>query len=347
MKALTYWGCRDIRLVDVADPAIETDTDAIVAMELCGICGSDLHLYHGQDWGAAPGFCIGHEAVGRIVELGKAVRDRRLGELVMLPATPGCGVCVRCRGGKVTACLTSGLRAYGLSDQLPGSQAEYVRVPVADFNAIPIPEKISPAAAVALTDNLPTAWFGCRRARVRPGGSVAVVGLGPIGLMTIQCALAIGAGPVVGVDPCAYRREVALGLGAEAVEPAHASSFIAERTAQLGVECVIEAVGSTEAILLSLDIVGTGGAVAVVGVNLDTVFPFPMGLAMAKSVRFSIGPCPVPRYWPTLIPMIQHDRLDPEQFVSHRFPLAEGARAYQLCDSRAEGVLKVVMTPHA
>lgn len=343
MKALTYWGCRDIRFGDVADPVIQADTDAIVAVELCGICGSDLHLYHGQDWGAAPGFCLGHEAVGRIVELGRAVRERVVGEAVMLPAALGCGACARCRGGDVTACLASGLSAYGLSDQLQGSQAEYVRVPVADFNAVPIPEGVSPVEAVALTDNLPTAWFGCRRAGVRPGADVAVVGLGPIGLMAIDCALAMGAGWVVGIDPCAYRREVACKLGAEAVEPGDAASFIAERTAHQGAECVIEAVGSTEAILLSLDIVATGGSVAVVGVNLDMAFPFPMGLAMAKSVRFSIGPCPVPRYWPALVPLIQHRRLDPGQFVSHRLALDEGARAYRLCDSREDGVLKVVM----
>lgn len=345
MKALTYWGCRDIRFIDVADPVIQADTDAIVAVDLCGICGSDLHLYHGQDWGAQPGFCIGHEAVGRIVELGSAVRDRRVGEQVMLSAALGCGACARCRSGNVTACLTSGLSVYGLSDQLQGSQAEYVRVPVADFNAVPVPDAVSPVAAVALTDNLPTAWFGCRRAGVCPGATVAVVGLGPIGLMAIECALAMGAGRVVGIDPCANRRDVARRLGAEAVEPAYAANFVAERTAQLGASCVIEAVGSTEAILLSLDIVGTDGAVAVVGVNLDTAFPFPMGLAMAKSARFSIGPCPVPRYWPALVAMIQNNRLNPEQFVTHRFPLAAGVGAYHLCGSRENGVLKVVMTP--
>lgn len=344
MKALIFHGPRDIRYGEIADPKIAEATDAIVRVERSGICGSDLHIYHGQGFSPDVGFCVGHEAVGEVVELGSAVRRLNSGQQVMLSAAVGCGSCAKCLGGHIARCEKGAAGCYGLSHQLEGCQAEYVRVPMADFNAAPVPDGMTADQALMLTDNLPTAYYGCRNAEIGPGKSVAVVGLGPIGLMAVEVALHLGAGRVFAIDLVSERRAVAAELGAEPIDGANAIAEIAGRTAMRMADSVVEASGSDATVSMAIALAGVGGTASVVGVNLAPAFQFPMALAFVKNMTFRIGTCSVQCHWPELIPLIQNGRLHPELFISHHMPLSQGAEAYRLFDARSDGALKMVLT---
>jgi 2-desacetyl-2-hydroxyethyl bacteriochlorophyllide A dehydrogenase len=345
MKALRYYGPRDIRYESADDPAVEHDTDAIIKVERCSICGSDLHLYHGQSYrGDATGFCVGHEAIGEVVEKGRGVTGLKVGDKVLLPGSVGCGVCKACRSGDVVACTSGGEYCYGLSAALQGSQAEAVRVPVADFNALPIPDGITPDQALLLTDSLPTAWLACRNADVAPGKTVAVVGLGPIGLMAVEAALVLGAERVFAIDPVRERREIATGIGAIAIDPDAAVDFITEATQGGMVDSVIEAVGIDATIMLALRIAAKRGTVSVIGVNMERRMSFPIGRFFANSLTFRSGICSVPQQLGDIVPLVQAGRLRPERMISHVMPLSDGANAYDMFDKRLDGALKMVLT---
>jgi threonine dehydrogenase-like Zn-dependent dehydrogenase len=188
MKALRYYGARDIRHEAMDDPRPHSDRDAIVRMTGCSICGSDLHIWHGHGFSEDIGFCVGHEAVGEVVEVGRGVSRLKVGDSVMVPAAVGCGACRSCLAGVVHTCENNASGCYGLSAALQGVQAEAFRVPAADVNAVKIPDGVSQDQALMMTDALATAWFGARQADIRPGSGVAVIGLGPIGLMAVDSA---------------------------------------------------------------------------------------------------------------------------------------------------------------
>lgn len=344
MKALLYYGPRDIRYEDFPNPQLAAPTDAIVRVERSGICGSDLHIYHGQGFSPDLGFCVGHEAVGEIVETGAAVRRLQVGDRVMLSAAVGCGACAKCLAGHIARCERRGAGCYGLGAQLQGCQADFVRVPMADFNAVPIPDGLTNDQALMLTDNLPTAYYGCRNAEIGPGKAVAVVGLGPIGLMAVEIAFVLGASRVFAIDLVPERRGLAAEIGAVPVDGANAALEIAGLTGMRMVDCVVEASGSDATVAMAISLAGVGGTASVVGVNLTPAFQFPMALAFVKNLTFRIGTCSVQCHWPELIPLIQGGRLHPERFISHRMPLSEGAEAYRLFDARVAGALKMVLT---
>ena len=343
MKALLYRGERDIRHEDFPDPTIAADTDAIIRMDRCGICGSDLHIYHGQGFSEDLGYCVGHEAVGEVVEVGRAVRRLKPGDKVMLSAAVGCGGCAACLAGEVNQCANGMAQCYGLSHRLEGCQAEAIRTPFADFNAAPIPDGLTADQALMLTDNLPTAWFGLRNAGVGPGQTVVVVGLGPIGLMAVEGAFVLGAARVFAIDLVPERRAIAESLGATAFGEG-AVQQIAERTSGRMADCAVEAVGADATIRLAMQCVGRMGTVSVIGVNTSRGFDFPMGLAFMKNLTFRIGTCSVPKWWPELVPLIQGGRLRPERYITHQMPLSDGAEAYRLFDARQAGALKMVLT---
>ncbi|NCU12965.1 MAG: alcohol dehydrogenase catalytic domain-containing protein, partial [Sphingomonadaceae bacterium] len=219
MKALRYYGARDVRYEAMDDPTPQSDRDAIVKVSACSICGSDLHIYHGHGFSEDTGFCVGHEAVGEVVEIGRAVQRLKVGDKVMLPAAVGCGQCRSCLVGVVNTCEYGQSGCYGLSARLQGSQAEAVRVPAADMNAVPVPDGVTMDQALMMTDALATAWFGARNADIRPGSSVAVIGLGPIGLMAVDSAFVMGAHVVYAIDPISERRALAETSGAIALHP--------------------------------------------------------------------------------------------------------------------------------
>ncbi|KAB1143427.1 alcohol dehydrogenase catalytic domain-containing protein [Streptomyces luteolifulvus] len=348
MKALTYRGRHDIRCEDVPDPAVTCPTDAVVHVTTAGICGSDLHIYGGNGFSPEVGYTPGHECVGVVVETGGQVTRFKPGDRVLVPASVGCTLCGTCAKGLTARCERAQAPTdlcYGVSPQLPGSQAQALAVPHADVNLVHLPEGISDEAAIVLTDNAPTAWYGCRRARIQPGETVLVIGLGPVGLMAAQSAFAMGAARVLGADLVAGRRAFAATLGVEPVEGEDARAAIRETTAGRGPDAVVEAVGSDATIELALKAVRQAGRVSVIGVSHSKAFPFHMGLAQIKELEFAIGLCSTHYELPALIPLAQAGRITPQAVVSHRFALSEGPEAYELFNSRADGVRKILLDP--
>jgi 2-desacetyl-2-hydroxyethyl bacteriochlorophyllide A dehydrogenase len=344
IRALTFHGKGDIRCESRPDPSPPDAYGAVLRVERAAICGSDLHLYHG-DLPVTPGFAVGHEFVGELVEVGSAVRDFRSGDRVICSGVIGCGLCAPCRAGHVARCARRQQRVFGMSAELPGGQAEAVAVPVADAALRKIPEGVSVEQAVLLTDILPTAFFGVRNAELRAGQSVAVIGLGPVGQLAVECARLCGAARIYAVDRIPERLAAAEELGAI---PVHADRALEETlagTAGLGPDAVIEAVGADASIQLALQLVRPAGVVSVVGVNVRLDFPFPMALALMKNLTFRIGVCPIPELWDELVPLVQAGRLRPERVFTHRLPLSDGAEAYRIFDQKREGVLKVLLDP--
>ena len=345
MKALRYYGARDVRYEAMDDPTPQSDRDAIIRVTACSICGSDLHIYHGHGFSEDIGFCVGHEAVGEVVEVGRGVHRLKVGDKVMIPAAVGCGACRSCLAGNVANCEFNAGACYGLSAKLQGSQAEAVRVPAADVNAVPVPEGVSMEQALMMTDALATAWFGARNADIRPGSSVAVIGLGPIGLMAVDSAFVMGAHVVYAIDPIAERRAMAEASGAIALHPDEALERIKQDTHGNKLDCVVEVVGSDATVDFALRLVKRRGTVSVIGVQQSRRFAFPLERAFAAGLTFRIGTCSVPEELPALFPLVQSGRLRPEKYVSHRMPLSEGAEAYRLFEAREAGALKMVLTP--
>ena len=345
MKALRYYGARDIRHEDMDDPVPQSDRDAVVKVTACSICGSDLHIYHGHGFSEDMGFCVGHEAVGEVVEVGRGVARLKVGDKVMLPAAVGCGACRSCLAGNVARCEFNLGSCYGLSAHLQGSQAEAVRVPAADMNAVKVPDGVSMEQALMMTDALATAWFGARQADIRPGSSVAVIGLGPIGLMAVESAFVLGAHVVYAIDPIPERRALAEAAGAIALHPDQALDRIKEDTRGNKLDCVVEVVGSDATVDLALRLVARRGTVSVIGVQQSRRYAFPLERAFAAGLTFRIGTCSVPEELPALFPLVQSGRLRPERYISHRLPLSQGAEAYRLFEAREAGALKMVMLP--
>ena len=345
MKALTYHAARDIRHEAMADPQIETDRDAVVQMTGCSICGSDLHIYHGHGFSEDIGFCVGHEAVGQVVEVGRSVTRVKVGDKVMMPAAVGCGACRSCLSGNVANCEFGAGACYGLSAKLQGVQAELFRVPAADMNAVKIPDGITDDQALMMTDALATAWYGARRAEIKPGSSVGIIGLGPIGLMAVDAAFVMGAHVVYAIDPVPERRAFAAAAGAIALHPADALELIREATHGRKLECVVEVVGSDATVDLALRLVARRGTVSVIGVQQSKRYAFPLERAFGAGLTFRAGTCSVPEELPVLFPLVHSGRLRPEKYISHRLPLSQGAEAYQVFEARAAGALKVVLAP--
>lgn len=345
MRALVLHGDGDVRVDQVDDPTPDALTGAVVRITHTAICGSDLHLFHGQN--QAYPLRPGHELVGEVVEVGSGVERFSPGDQVLVAGVIGCGRCPACRVGDVVACRDGGPKVFGVGPDLHGGQAEAVAVPDADSSLLRIPDGITAEQAVLLTDILPTGWYGAELAGVEPGATVAVIGLGPVGIQAVLSALVMGAARVIAVDPVPQRRKLASSLGAIAVDPGltGGAAAILELTGGLGADSVIEAVGLQSTIHDAIFGVKVGGTVAVVGVNLSMDFPFPMAWAFARDLTFRIGLCPVPGTWSRLVPLVAAGRLAPEVVFTHRMSLGQGPEAYGLFDRREDGVMKVLLTP--
>jgi len=345
MNALTFRGICNIVYEEIPDPLIRDPGDAIVKIEYSALCGSDMHVYHGRETGLDTGTVMGHEFVGEIEETGKAVTGLKPGDKVASPFTTSCGECYFCRSGLTARCSSGEL--FGWIEKgkgLHGGQATLVRVPMADATLVKYPPQVSSRQALLSGDILSTAYFCAEMAGIRPGKAYGVVGCGPVGLLTIMCALEQGAGRVYAIDSIPARLKMAGELGAIAVDLAEdPAAFIREETGNRGLEAVMEAVGSKDAQRLAYDIVRAGGIISAVGVNTSIDFAFTPADAYNKNISFRTGRCPARHYMDIVLPKLAAGRLDPERIISHVLPLSEGPRAYAMFDRKEDDCLKILL----
>lgn len=346
MRATVLNGPRDVSLETVPDPVLPGPEGIVVTVERTAICGSDLHLFHDAPTGI--GIRLGHEVIGTVAEAGPHVRNLARGDRVLVSGVIGCGVCAPCLAGQPNVCLADKAAAFGTMPDLPGGQADAIAVPFADVFALCIPDGVADEEAVLLTDILPTGYVGALRASISPGATVAVIGLGPVGIMALQCAALFGPARILAVDQVPERLARAERLGAEPIDArsAPAAAQVMEATGGRGADSVIEAVGADATVLDAVSCARSGGTVSIVGVNLSMALPFPMGLVFLKSLTVRAVFAPVPGTWPSLVPLVQSGRLQLADTFTHRMALSQVAEAYDLFDSRVDGVLKVLLLPN-
>jgi alcohol dehydrogenase len=346
MRAVVLQGERTVSVENVADPTISRPDSAVITVDRTAICGSDLHLFHDPAF-AGLGIRLGHEFVGQVAEVGPAVRTLHPGDRVLVSGVIGCGRCTACLSRDPGVCRNNGLAVFGVGPGLPGGQAEAVEVPAADAFALPIPEVITTEQAVLLTDILPTGYLGAARADIRPGSTVVVIGLGPVGILALQCAQLFGPARVLAVDKDKERLRRAVELGAEPVDAGDGETVpaVRELTSGRGAESVIEAVGVDQTVTDALGSAAPGGTVSVIGANLNQAFSFSLAQAFLNRLTFRVAIASVPSTWEALIPLIASGRLRPEEVFTHRLPLSAAPQAYEIFDSHADGVLKVLLDP--
>jgi 2-desacetyl-2-hydroxyethyl bacteriochlorophyllide A dehydrogenase len=346
MRGIVFHGPRDVRVEQVADPTLRDQRAAVVRVTRTSICGSDLHVLHGVV-PSEPGVVIGHECVGVVEDAGTEIRRFKKGDRVIVPGVVGCGDCDPCRRGYPVGCVAFVHKVYGLSSELPGAQAELIAVPNADANLWASPSDLDDEQVLFLTDILPTGYYAAENANIQPGQVVAIIGCGPVGLFALLSAQLFGPAVVVAIDRIGYRLDVARRFGAVTIDAGREDvrQRVLDLTAGRGAHAVIEAVGAPETVHLAFELVRIGGTVSVVGVLVHQDFPFPMGTAFMKDLTFRVGLVNVPRFIPTLLPLIRSGRLDPRVLISHRLPLADGERAWALFDRREDGCLKVALLP--
>jgi threonine dehydrogenase-like Zn-dependent dehydrogenase len=255
MRAVVFHGVGDIRLENVSEPKIEENTDAIVRLTASAICGTDLHMIRGTFSGMESGTILGHEGVGIVEEVGKDVRNLKVGDRVVIPSTIACGYCSYCRAGYYAQCdnanpngASAGTAFFGgpkPSGPFHGMQAEFVRVPFANVGLVKLPDEVTDDQAILLSDIFPTAYFGAELAEIEHGDTVAVFGCGPVGQFSITSAKLLGAGRVLAIDTVASRLEMAREQGAEVIDFNEESPVeaIKRLTGSIGVDRVIDAVG--------------------------------------------------------------------------------------------------------
>lgn len=316
-------------------------------MRVAAVCGSDLHVYRGLETGLDAGTVMGHELAGEVVEAGPGVRGFRPGDLVVSPFTTSCGECFYCRSGLTARCDRGQL--FGWVERgsgLQGVQAELVRVPLADSTLVRVPEGTPLEQALFAGDVLATGWFGAETAGAGPGSTLAVVGCGPVGLMAVVAGRELGAERIFALDSVPERLALAGRFGAEPVDVRQdALSLVREATGGRGADSVVEAVGSAAATRLAFELARPGGTLAAVGVHTEPHLAIAPGEAYDKNLTYRAGRAPVRRYMEALLPLIRSRRYDLGSLISHRLPLAEGPRGYDLFDRRLEGCTKVVLLP--
>lgn len=394
MRALTWQGKRDVKVQDVDDPQIKEATDAIIKVTSTAICGSDLHLYEVLGPYLAPGDILGHETMGVVEEVGPEVTQVSPGDRVVVPFNISCGDCWMCRRGLFAQCETTQVRDQGkgaalfgyteLYGSVPGGQAEYLRVPQAQFGPIKVPADVPDERVLYLSDILPTAWQGVAYADLDPGGTLVVLGLGPVGQLAGRVALHQGAGRVIGVDLVPERLALAAEHGMEALDLTDlddvAESLIG-LTAGRGPDAVVEAVGMEAhgspiaklghaavgllpdvvakpvtdrmaidrlaALTTAFKAVRRGGTVSISGVYGGEADPLPMMEMFDRGVQIRMGQCHVKRWIDDILPvaLADGDPLGLETLATHRLPLDEAPHGYQIFQAKEDGCVKVVLKP--
>jgi alcohol dehydrogenase len=343
MKALVYHGPGQKAWEDVPDAAIEEPTDVVVRVDTTTICGTDLHILHGDVAAVTDGRILGHEAVGTVVAAGDAVKGFKVGDRVLVPAITKCGRCEYCQRGMPSHCQTVSGIGWIFGHLIDGTQAELVRVPYADTSLYAVPDDVTNEQAIFLADALPTGYeVGVLAGEVRPGDTVAVVGAGAVGLAAILTTGLWGASRVIAIDSNKFRLEKALEFGATDVF--EAGQGTADEVAALGVDVAIEAVGYPETLLTAAALVKPGGTIANIGVHGVPV-ELPMQDMWIKNVRLTMGLVDTVSI-PTLLKMVASGRIPAEKMGTHSFTFDQMDEAYEVFgNAAANAALKVIIKP--
>jgi len=393
MKALTWHGIEDVRIDTVPDPKIQEPTDAIVRITSTAICGSDLHLYRVLGMFIDVGDILGHEPMGIVEEVGPGVTNLKPGDRVVVPFNISCGHCFMCDQQLYSQCETTQVRSEGkgaalfgytkLYGQVPGGQAEYLRVPHADFGPVKVPDGPPDDRFLYLSDIIPTAWQAVAYADVPKGGSLAVFGLGPVGQFCTRVARPLGAERVFGIDLVPERLEMAARHGVETIDARRGGVVdqLRERTGGRGPDAVVDAVGmeahgSPVAAMMqraagmlpdpvakkvtekmgvdrlsvlyqAIDAVRRGGTVSISGVYGGAMDPMPMMDLFDKQIQLRMGQANVRRWTDDILPLLLDDAdpLGTADMATHHLPLAEGPAAYAMFQKKQDGCIKVVLRP--
>jgi len=394
MKAVTFHGKRDVRVDEVPDPTIEQPTDAIVRVTSSGICGSDLHLYEVLGPFMGQGDILGHEPMGVVEAVGPEVTQIEPGDRVVIPFNVSCGDCFMCGQGLYSQCETTQVRDQGkgaallgytkLYGEVPGGQAEFLRVPQAHFGPVKVPEGPPDDRFVYLSDVLPTAWQAVEYAAIPPGGTVAVFGLGPIGQMSGRIALHRGTGEVFGIDLVDERLALATHHGMHALDIRQHDDIVEalkSLTDGRGPDSVIDAVGmeahgapfgklahqlagllpdAVAAMLIekggidrlsvlhtAIDAVRRGGTISLSGVYGGAVDPMPMMDLFDKQIQLRMGQANVKRWIDDLMPLVEaeDDPLGVEHLATHKLPLDQAPHAYEIFQKKQDGAIKILLQP--
>jgi alcohol dehydrogenase len=347
MKALVYHGPGQKAWEDVPDATLEEPTDVVVRVDTTTICGTDLHILHGDVAAVTDGRILGHEAVGTVVAAGDAVKGFAVGDRVLVPAITKCGRCGYCQRGMPSHCLTVGGIGWIFGHLIDGTQAELVRVPYADTSLYAVPENVTNEQAIFLADALPTGYeVGVLAGGVRPGDTVAVVGAGAVGLAAVLTTGLWGASRVIAIDSNKFRLEKALEFGAtDAFEAGQGTAGdVIALTDGLGVDVAIEAVGYPETLLTAASLVRPGGTIANIGVHGVPV-ELPMQDMWIRNVRLTMGLVDTVSI-PTLLTMVAGGRIPAEKMGTHSFTFDRMDEAYSVFGSAAaHSALKVIITP--
>jgi threonine dehydrogenase-like Zn-dependent dehydrogenase len=394
MRAVTWHGRRDVRVDTVPDPAIKDPDDVIVKITSTGICGSDLHLYEVMGPFLSEGDILGHEPMGLVEEVGPGVTALAPGDRVVVPFNVSCGTCWMCERGLHSQCETTQVREQGMGaslfgytklyGQVPGGQAEYLRVPFGDRLPIKVPDGPADDRFVYLSDVLPTAWQAVEYADVPPGGSLVVLGLGPIGDMATRVARHRGIEQIIGVDLVPERLARLTGRGSTAIDlRAHGRDLgdvVRGLTDGRGPDAVIDAVGMEAhgspvgkiahqitgllpdavaaklmttagtdrlaALYTAIDLVRRGGTISLSGVYGGMADPMPMLTLFDKQIQLRMGQANVHRWVPEILPLlVEGDPLGVDDFATHRIPLEQAPQAYADFQHKREGAVKILLQP--
>lgn len=393
MKAVTWQGKRDVRVETVPDPKIEEDNDAIIEVTATNICGSDLHLYEILGSHMTAGDILGHEPMGIVREVGPGVANLSVGDRVVIPFQISCGSCFMCDRQLYTQCETTQVRDQGMGAALfgysqlygsvPGGQAEYLRVPQAQFTHIKVPDGPPDSRFVYLSDVLPTAWQSVDYAEIPDGGSVTVLGLGPIGDMAARIAHHLGY-RVIGVDLVPERLARTAAFGIDVIDltaiDGSVADVVRDMTDGRGTDSVIDAVGMEAhgspvaklaqqatsflpdalarpllekagvdrlaALHSAIDIVRRGGTISLIGVYGGMADPMPMLTLFDKQVRMRMGQANVKRWVDDIMPLLTDaDPLGVDTFATHVVSLDEAPHAYEIFQKKQDGAVKVMLKP--
>ena len=344
VQAVTFQAPGEVRLEDRPEPELVARDDAVVRVEATGVCGSDLHIYHGRI-PIEPGFTLGHEFVGTVQAAGDGVTEVAEGDRVLGCYCSACGNCFFCRRGDFHQCDEGRVFGHGKTlGSLQGAQAESVLVPHANLTLRRVPDGMTDDVALFAGDVMGTGWHAVDQAGTRPGDSVAVLGLGPVGLCAVQAAKAAGAAHVVAIDTVADRLELARRFGAEPVHLTEDNprAAVKEATAGRGVDAAIDAVGHPDALGLACRITRKAGTVSATGVYAERI-EMHMGIVWIKALTLRGGQANVIGHVDRVLAMLDAGVLDPTPLVSHHMRLEDAAEAYAVYDRRE--ALKIVMTP--